>query len=207
LNEAACPEDALACHKGDPPIPHGAATCDGGGGGGGDLTNLVLVDATGNVVGPIFNLGNQNAHVIVFTPDQRAFRLYIPISILYFGDGFRETGLTLYYEGSECPDNGATYIAPGHAVPDIFHEVGLIPDGTGGLVPWVGTSFEHPLRTFLSQRNSDGTCTDFAPRITNYYPAEQLTDEFGLLVDDIHDLYPPPFRICAANDIDCITGP
>ena len=27
------PEDASACHKGDPPIPHGAATCDGGGGG------------------------------------------------------------------------------------------------------------------------------------------------------------------------------
>ena len=41
------PEDALACHRGD---PHGSATsCDGGGGGGGagDLTNLVLVDATG----------------------------------------------------------------------------------------------------------------------------------------------------------------
>ena len=26
------PEDALARHKGDPPIPHGAASCDGGGG-------------------------------------------------------------------------------------------------------------------------------------------------------------------------------
>ena len=46
------PEDAVACHRGDPRIPHGNQTsCDGG--GGVTPTNFVLVDGTGNVVGPV----------------------------------------------------------------------------------------------------------------------------------------------------------
>ena len=54
---------ALACHKGDPPIPHGPATCDGG--DGVDLTNLVMVDASGEVVGPVSTLELGRAFVIV----------------------------------------------------------------------------------------------------------------------------------------------
>jgi hypothetical protein len=40
-------------------------------GDGVKLTNLVLVDANGNVVGPVSNLGNQIAHVIVFPDHHR----------------------------------------------------------------------------------------------------------------------------------------
>ena len=188
------PNYVQACHRGDPRVPHGSKTsCDGR--VGVNLTNLVLVDANGNVVGRISNLDHDIAHVIVFTPDQRPFRLAIRLGALSDGGGFQVVGPILYYEGSGCPDTGATYIAPVNVVPDIFHEVSLFRNGTGGLVPWVGTSFEHPLRVFLSQLNGDGTCVELGPRIDNYYLAEQLTDEFGFPVADIADLYPPPLRI------------
>ena len=94
-------------------------------------------------------------------------------------------------------DNGislATYLNNQHAVPDIFHEAALTPDGTGGLVPWVGTSLENPLRDMRSRRQGDGSCRDIL-QAGNYYPAAQLTDESGFLVDDINDLYPGPLRI------------
>ncbi len=93
---------------------------------------------------------------------------------------FFEQASNRYYEES-CPDTGATYLAPNFAVPDIFYESALVPDGNGGLVPWVGTSFEHPLVVIHSQRGRDGTCVEIGPRNSNYYPAAQLTDEFGFL--------------------------
>ena len=43
------PKNTLACHKGDPGVPHGAqTTCDGDG----VPTTFVLKDVSGNVVGP-----------------------------------------------------------------------------------------------------------------------------------------------------------
>ena len=39
-------------------------------------------------------------------------------------------------------------------------------------------------------------CDELDPPISGpYYPAEQLTDESGFLVEDINDLYPAPLRI------------
>ena len=74
--------------------------------------------------------------------------------------------------------------------------VALTTFGTGGLIPWVGTSFENLLREMDSRRGVNGICVDFpVPEPGNWYPAEQLTDESGFLVDDINDLYPPPLRI------------
>jgi len=111
------PKDAVACHRGD---PHGSATsCDGG--GGVDLTNLVMVDANGNVVGRISSLEVGHANVIVFTPDQRPFLLHISAGDLQNGFGFRD-GERLYYEESGCPDTGSTYLPPGSNWPDIFYE-------------------------------------------------------------------------------------
>jgi len=45
-----------------------------------------------------------------------------------------------------------------------------------------------------SRRQGDGSCRDFL-QASNFYPAEQLTDEAGFPVDDINDLYPAPLRI------------
>ena len=126
------PEDALACHKGDPGIPHGGATsCDGG--GGADLTNLVLVDANGNVVGPILNFDARFAHVIVFTPDQRPFRLPIFLADLMRGDGFKDFGSHLYYEEEGCPDTSGPYLIPTYGIPNIFHAFALRKDGAGAM--------------------------------------------------------------------------
>jgi len=53
------PEDAVACHRGDPRVPHGNQTsCDGG--GGGTPTEFVLVDDNGDVVGPVINYGPEH---------------------------------------------------------------------------------------------------------------------------------------------------
>ena len=52
------------------------------------------------------------------------------------------------------------------------------------------------LRGILSQLFGDGSCSDFGtPQNGPFYPAEQLTDEFGNLVENINDLYPPPLVI------------
>ena len=81
------------------------------------------------------------------------------------------------------------------AMPKVFHELALMKDGAGGLVPWVGTSFENSFREMDSRRGSDGICVDIGSWIGHFYPAERLTDEAGFPVDDINALYPPPLRI------------
>ncbi len=193
------PEDALACHKGDPGIPHGgAASCDGG--GGGTPTDFVLVDANGDVVGPVigFDLNTDgNAaggiHVIVSTPNQGSILLPLPFGNLLEGIGFRRPGATyLYFENSGCPEIDTAYLFPGKAVPNVFPEVGM-----HGRELWIGTSIEiQPVRFFLSRRRTTGACLEIDPPTPGpYSPAEQLTDEFGDPVNHIDDLYPPPLRV------------
>jgi len=202
-------EDASACHRGDPGIPHGNQTsCDGGGVVDlTNLTNLVLVDANGDVVGRISSLSESHAQVILFTPDQRPFRLEISFIGLRSGSGFRSTTYNVKYEEPGCLATDTAYLDPVNAVPNIFYESALIQSAVG-VIPWVGTSFEKQLLTVTSLLGFDGLCEDDVSLPSKlFYPAEQLTDEFGALVDNIHDLYPPPFRICFADDIDCIIGP
>jgi len=116
-------------------------------------------------------------------------------SDLVNGVGFRAGAHRLFYEKSECPDTGATYLEWGSGWPDIFYDVELISDGNGGYAPWVATSFQNP-REMLSRIDADGNCHEIEPSQPGLYsPAEQLTDEFGALVEDIDDLYPPPLRI------------
>ena len=174
------PEDALACHRGD---PHGSATsCDGG--GEVDLTNLVMVDANGDVVGSISNLDEARAHVIVLTPDQRPFRLEVELGRLRVDLGWKEQGSpSVFYEELGCLDTDTALLAPLNAVPNIFHEVALIPDGAGGLVPWVGTSFENPSREYNSQIASDGSCFNHAPPLTPDGPEVPAEDEDRLKLE------------------------
>jgi len=152
-------------------------------GDGVKLTNLVLVDANGNVVGPILNFDTWMAHVIVFTPDQRPFRLIVGLRELRLGGGFQQQGTQVYYENLGCPATDTAYSDPRNAVPNIFHEVALIPDGAGGLVPWVGTSFENPSREYNSQIASDGSCFNHAPPLTPDGPEVPAEDEDRLKLE------------------------
>ena len=83
----------------------------------------------------------------------------------------------------------------------------------------VGTSFEAPRRTMLSNLLGDGTCEN---QLDNgeFYPAEQLTDEFGSLVEDTPEMHfflwrtLPHRRSCQENarivggiNRDCGSGP
>ncbi len=199
------PEDALACHKGDPPIPHGAqVSCDVV--GGTDFTDLVLVDANGYVIGPISWVHEDRVQVIAFTPDGRPFRLSINVTdLLLYQDSsdvkmFDQAGggNVLYYEALGCLSSDVPYLDLKNAVPDVFYEVALITASAGHVVPFVATSLETVRSDFWSLDQSGGTaCENLTTQITNkvVYPAEQLTDEFGTLVNDIYDLYPLPFRI------------
>jgi len=193
------PEDAVACHRGDPLVPHGNQTsCDGG--GGVTPTDFVLVDANGDVVGPVINYGPEhlrkslaNLQVIASTQDQRLFFLTIQFDILSVGRGFQPQGqLVVRFELLGC--EGDAYISAANAVPNVFYEHGLLPDGTGGSIPFVGTSFEIQFLTSQSRIQPDGSCYDTQEALDGY-PAERLTDEFGDPIFNIDDLYPPPLRI------------
>ena len=110
---------------------------------------------------------------------------------------FRRTSQgAVYYEAVGCPPNDTAFLQDETAKPDTFHEFALLPDGIGGVEPWVGTSFENPTRGILSQHFGDGSCSDFGTAQNGpFYPGEQLTDEFGDLVEDLNVLYPPPLVI------------
>ena len=193
------PEDAVACHRGDPRVPHGNQTfCDGG--GGGTPTEFIMLDGNGGVVGPVINYGPDvskitltNLQVIASTQDQRLFFLGIDFDLLQRGDGFRPQGQTVvWFENFEC--EGDVYLDVKSVVPNVFYAVALLPNGNGGLIPFVSTSFEVQFPTILSAIQSDGSCSPVSgPQ--GLFPAEQLTDEFGDLVYDINTLYPPPLRI------------
>ena len=128
-------------------------------------------DANGNFVGEVLNLAN-TLYVNFITPDQRRFRLTTTIRELRKGIGFQSIGQGVNFESLGCPDTDTAYIGPENAVPNIFHEVALIPDGTGGLVPWVGTSFENPRRRILSTLSGDGSCFNHTiPQNDDFYPA------------------------------------
>ena len=196
-------KDALACHRGD---PHGSATsCDGG--GGVDLTNFVMVDANGDVVGPVlsFDLNpalpspEDQVHVIISTPNQGQIILSVYLPDLRNNEGFHlPRGGWLYFENPGCSESDTAYLSNRFAVPNVFPEVGFI---LGTITPtrelWIGTSIAPQLdRVFFSRRRDGGVCDELDPQISGpYYPAEQLTDEDGLPVDDINVLYPPPLRI------------
>ena len=101
---------------------------------------------------------------------------------LQAGVGFQGRG-AVYYEAVGCPADDTAFLQDQSALPDTFHEVALLPDGIGGVEPWVATSFEHPIRGILSRHFGDGSCSDFGtPQNGPFYPGEQLTDEFGGLV-------------------------
>ncbi len=178
------PEDALACHRGD---PHGsAASCDGG--GGVTPTNFVLVDGNGDVVGPVISFQTDrgitltNLQVIASTQDQRLFFLTIDFAVLRQGRGFRPQGQQeVRFENLGC--EGAVFFSDNFALPNVFYEVALVPNGTGGLIPFVTTSFEVQFPTIFSTSQGDGSCSDSpTPGVQAVFPAEQLTDEFGDLV-------------------------
>ena len=164
------PEDALACHKGDPRFPHGAQTsCDGG---GGDVpTNFVLVDGTGNVVGPVlgFDPSATLVYVSVPTPNRGQIFLRVSVSNLQNNRGFdAQGGPRLFFENLGCPEADTAYLFPKYAVPNVFPEDGLIRGGvTFTLELWIGTSFEsQPVRVFLSRRRDTGVCKELDPPIT-----------------------------------------
>ncbi len=162
----------------------------------------MLVDGNGDVVGPVigFDLGatkfSSYASVIVSTPNQGQVLLRINFEGLQESHGFEPQGqLEVYFESLECPENDTAYLFPRNAVPNVFLEATIFSDG----VLWIGTSFEHQTqRRFFSRLRGDGLCQELQTVgivCRNCYPAEQLTDEFGALVEDIDDLYPPPLRI------------
>ncbi len=139
-------------------------------------------DANGNFVGEVLNLAN-TLYVNFITPDQRRFRLTTTIRELRKGVGFQSIGQGVNFESLGCPDTDTAYIGPENAVPNIFHEVALIPDGAGGLVPWVGTSFENPSREYNSQIASDGSCFNHAPPLTPDGPEVPAEDEDRLKLE------------------------
>ncbi len=79
------PEDALACHKGDPPIPHGAATCDGGGGGGG-TTSPILFDGNLEPIGTVVGVLGQPAVIIVVDVQNGFGDTRLTVLEAYFSD-------------------------------------------------------------------------------------------------------------------------
>ena len=77
-------------------------------------------------------------------------------------------------------------------LPPFFHAFALPSDGAGGLVPWVATTTT--IQNVFVQSSFNGGCSNTGD-VLSLYPAEQLMDRFGNLVDDINDLYVPPFKV------------
>lgn len=202
------PKDALACHKGK---PHRGEICDDGGGGGRtppDLNNLMLVDANGNDVGPVYGFSYPDLFAVLVTPDQRAFaapiagrQLFTNKTTVYDVD-FYSTGYpwpnTVFFDELGCVGNA--FLEPNHVIPGVLYESALTDSGPDGVRAWVATSFTPLTKStqYLgSAIRSGGQCQNFSnqPSVEQIYPAEQLTDDVGFPVDDLHDLYPLPLRL------------
>lgn len=57
----------------------------------------------------------------------------------------------------------------------------------------------------ISYLNDAGDC--ISTNQTEQWSVPVIEVQFSDFREDLHVLYPPPYRICAADDTDCITGP
>ena len=189
----AAPQNALACHKGDPGIPHGAQTsCDGlpppSGGIG------TLLDENGVTIGQVVGIGAQGAPAkpivnILFEVDGQTFSAAVVSAFpggSSMGEGF-QLNAKVWFSQSNCM--GDAWVTPG--VGSAFFEefrIAIIatdaPDERRmfHVVPGTAITLDVPL-----QSSMETECIEGGPNLGVFSAME--------LDPDLHSTFPKPYSL------------
>ncbi len=192
------PKDALACHKGDPRIPHGSVTTCDGGGGVPINTSLVVVDGTGTPFATVLDVNLADGLVTAVAEIQGFIGLLqvsvTPTSSSNFLEGILTSNIDLFWTSDDC--SGIPYLRQevDAVVPNLFDVFKIsfeLDVGNSDARPLYVNSGPPAMRSLPSHlipAGGGGFTCEANPLMLDAIPL--------MLIDpDISMTYPPPYSV------------